>query len=308
MSPVQTIPNTTPRFLRKLHEDLDPSSIKHHVGEFLESRKVEVLIIVLIVLDVLLLGVEQGIDSHMLCIQGTVVPGLPPADLRTIGDQHASSELQLTHDSLDLWTRQPNLGPSFLAPGTPDGDEYENGGAAAFMVDHEDTEHAEHAGHEDAEHAGHAHHEAALVCETQHGPSSHEIVHRCHQASITILCIFLVEILGKLWVNFSEFIRSPLEMLDLTVVSVSLFVDVVIIPMVHDPNARGQVELVVALLIVCRAWRVVRIFHGAFAVVHSRVEQEEKLNHRIEELEEALADAQGVDVETLRRSSTKRLH
>jgi len=302
----------SPRFLRKLHTSLDPNSLKHWIGEFLESRRVEVLIIVLVLCDVLLLGVEHGIDSHMLCIDATVVPGLPPSDLRSIGDQHVSSELQLTYH-VDSWSRKNHYGFGFLAPGDR-GSTFSNAvSVKEFMLDHEhdDVAHTDHkdAAERGSEHSsGHAHHEGALVCETKHGPRSHAIVHWCHQASILILSVFLVEILGKLWVNFSDFIRSPMEMLDLIVVSVSLFVDVVIIPMVHEPNARGRVELVVALLIVCRTWRIVRIFHGAFEVVHHQHQHEEKLNARIQRLEEALADAQGVDVETLRRSSTKRMH
>lgn len=376
-------------WVKKLHTNLEPGTLKHNVGEFLESRKVEVLIIILVLCDVLLLGVEHGIDRHMLCIDGAVTP-VAPNDLVALGKEHSEGhghghflqewpaisfpwtagaghlrsgystnlgrDSDSDRDSLFLTTEtannafaqgwmfmQEDAAPIVVRPQVaphvkssdsshikqvgapyrvkervgPPGAEpkaihsaakapaqaAESAHEAAHDVEQEGRGHgeehhahaAEHGAHgaeaheaREEHHGGHGHHEAALVCETRHGPQSHQIEHTCHQASILILSIFLVEILGKLWVNTHEFIRSPVEMLDLVVVSVSLIVDVIVIPMIQDPETRSEAELVVALLIVCRAWRIVRIFHGAFEVVHHQIEHEEKLNERIHELEDAL--------------------
>lgn len=398
-------------WVKKLHINLEPGTFKHTLGEFLESRKVEVLIIVLVLCDVLLLGVEHGIDRHMLCIDGAVTP-VAPDDLVALGHAHheehgvahghflqefigaaPTRQLRSGHgasfargDERDAWLmaaesegtefaqgwmflqEQEEPKPLIVKPklmphvkshdaghinkiGSPyrvsetvgppgaepiavyeatgkvraQGALKEEGSVAeaekeaghhgeAGRHHHEEEHHhradekghaGEHGGKHDGEHGGehggagaehhggeghsHGHHvDAALVCETRHGPQSHGIEHFCHMASIYILSIFLVEILGKLWVNTHEFIRSPVEMLDLVVVSLSLFVDVIVLPFITDPETRGEAELVVALLIVCRGWRIVRIFHGAFEVVHHQIEHEEKLNHRIHELQDAL--------------------
>lgn len=145
-----------------------------------------------------------------------------------------------------------------------------------------------HGGDRDMHGTGHGYGRVeALICETKLGPQSHEIVHFCHQASITILVLFMVEILSKLWIHPQEFMRSPVEVLDLIVVSLSLFVDVFVVPNIKEPRRKSEVSLVVILLVVARFWRVVRIFHGLFEVVNvlCEIEREEKLYTRMQNLE-----------------------
>lgn len=365
----------TNHFVRKLHESLEIGSLKRRVGEVLESRKVEVLIIALVFTDLILLLIEGGIDMGLLCING-VESDVPPGELVKMGGSslvqlsdaaagwrpwasHAGLShgvaaglmslafrddagmgplgfafLQTNATQSDVPTYHHSKARAFHAvaedtilahPVHADGTKHRatSSGRAMKEVRHEKIAHHEtlreesHGAHEEAhgeahgeEHAahgehgeghGHGHHHAgSLVCEDEHGPATHETLHFCHTASITILTIFLIEILAKFWVNPKEFVRSPVELLDLTVVTLSLIVDAVILPMVHDPKQKAELHAVEVLLMLCRGWRVVRIFHGIFEIAHHQIEEHEKLEHQLEAMCKTIAEHNREDPEEVR--------
>jgi len=342
----------------RLHHGTEEGSAKRKVGKFLESTWVEIMIVVLVLCDIVLLGIEHGIDHHLLCIEGEVAPlaphplvklanahadehgsllqtlaappyGVgpyadflragdvaPPLGSRRTGQGRGSMELDTPPDA--LLAESGSLSPlSLLEEGekgaqslmgllvkihpehdhpkhrhNEHGDE-EHGHEEHRHVEHSDEEHG-HAGHDDGAH-GHHHVNKALVCETRDGPNAHHLYHTCHTLSIIVLVIFLVEILAKIWVNAPEFFHNPFEVLDLVVVVLSLIVDVIILPWMQQnaSNHQGEAEDFIFVLMICRLWRVVRIFHGLFEVVHHQVEEVHELTARITELEGEIADRNG---------------
>jgi len=116
--------------------------------------------------------------------------------------------------------------------------------------------------------------EQVLVCETPEGHHAEHITHTCHLLSIAILCIFMAELLLKIWVHGKEFFHSAFEVLDLIIVSLSLVCDLWISRLVEaGGEADGSGNLAAAetasvLLIILRFWRVVRIAHGFYEIQH----------------------------------------
>lgn len=127
-------------------------------------------------------------------------------------------------------------------------------------------------------------HGGSLICEDKHGHDSHHIMHTCHMLSIGILCIFLVELLLKYWVNPEEFCKCKLHILDLTVVVVSLVIDIYVSYLIETGGRQNGEQVVEAatisqLLLVLRFWRIVRIAHGFSEI---RQIELEKQHHAIE--------------------------
>lgn len=77
--------------------------------------------------------------------------------------------------------------------------------------------------------------EMVRVCEPREGHYSHLIEHWAHILSVALLGLMFFEILLKLWVHPGEFLRNPLEVLDLFIVGVSLFIDAILLPLLMDP-------------------------------------------------------------------------
>lgn len=112
-------------------------------------------------------------------------------------------------------------------------------------------------------------------------------MHTCHNFSIAILCVFLVELLLKYWVAPKEFCASKLELLDLFVVSISLIIDVYVSYLIStDGGGVVQLETVLVLIMILRIWRVVRIIHGFSEVYAIEMEREEKEHEEVIRLKE----------------------
>uniref|UniRef100_A0A2K6S9M0 Voltage-gated hydrogen channel 1 n=1 Tax=Saimiri boliviensis boliviensis TaxID=39432 RepID=A0A2K6S9M0_SAIBB len=88
-----------------------------------------------------------------------------------------------------------------------------------------------------------------------------------HYMSVTILSIFMMEIIFKLYVFRLEFFHHKFEILDAVVVVVSFVLDVVLLLRKHDFEALG-------LLILLRLWRVARIINGIIISVKTRSERQ----------------------------------
>ena len=117
-----------------------------------------------------------------------------------------------------------------------------------------------------------------------HGPTTdhdasihtiHEVEHVIHWISITILFIFLTELVVLMIVmSCCEFWTHAFYVLDLVVVSLSIVLDL----------ALGDEEF--GWLIVLRAWRFARVFHG-LVMAQKELAEEENQEH-LGEMEEAL--------------------
>jgi hypothetical protein len=136
--------------------------------------------------------------------------------------------------------------------------------------------------------------EAALVCEDRHGHHSHHMAHTCHFWSVAILSFFMLELLVKIWISPSAFFHNFFHVLDLIVVSVSLFIDTIMVQVVMffwGESSEG-LDIVAILLLTSRLWRIARIIHGIFEVVLAQKEEMDELEHEIMEGREAIEKLQ----------------
>jgi hypothetical protein len=334
------------------HDGLQEGSAKSVCAKVLDSKGVECAILLLVFVDMALLSVEAGIDHHLLCIDGEVVPrpaglsskhhalvqstwGWPKASQSSdassqriskaslsiaAGDQtmQGSEVMFLDVGSKPLYQRVPGTvlhlkqkdsvdkGPVTDDPkgyDTIDNIHSEHKEPQRKevvhhkrVVHHRGASHDDHAEHDEG-HSEHGLHDGGpshvLMCETKHGHHAHHIAHSCHTASIWILCIFLLEISLKFWVNPVGFMHNWFLILDATVIIVSLITDTIIIMWVkeHDPAHEKDVNSFCAALLFVRCWRVIRIAHGLAEHVHHEHEKEQHaqaLTYRSDELEAEL--------------------
>lgn len=283
--------------LERLHEIHRPDDWRHKLGNIIEHRYVELIILLLIFCDILLVSVEIGIDHHYLCVHGERVD-MPPGKIWKMDDEtlpsdhaHASFALRGLKVRHLAWDDLPDHSHSELA---------------GLREPHHSEESHQADGHE--AHNGASHHpQRSLVCEDRNGHHTHHVAHTCHLWSIVILFVFLVELLIKLAINPSGFMHNRYHVLDLTVVVLSIIIDTLvmyIIAHLKDPNVdkttvREEVELATLLLIVCRIWRVARIFHGVFEVVQKDQHEKEELQ---EEVDKAKAENEKLQEQLAARS------
>lgn len=123
-----------------------------------------------------------------------------------------------------------------------------------------------------------------LICEGPQGHTVHHVVHTCHSWSVAILCVFAAELLLKIWV-IPGFLQDPFHKLDCAVVFLSLLLDTVVMWLIDQmkkdqaarDKSRREIDLVAALLLLSRAWRVVRIVHGLYEFGNKESEVKHKL-------------------------------
>uniref|UniRef100_A0A8C5N420 Voltage-gated hydrogen channel 1 n=1 Tax=Leptobrachium leishanense TaxID=445787 RepID=A0A8C5N420_9ANUR len=87
-----------------------------------------------------------------------------------------------------------------------------------------------------------------------------------HYLSISVLSIFLVEIVAKLYAFRLEFFHHKFEVFDAVIVIISFIIDIIYI-------SREDIFSAVGLLILLRLWRVARIVNGVILSVKSRAEE-----------------------------------
>lgn len=106
-----------------LHErgdtDHEPEGNRKRVGEFLEHRWVEVLIVVLIILDVVFVTVELAIDHNYACIEGTVVPGITPPEVVAAHDKGVETQSAGVHLPTLLFLQSDMAGTAAWGHGFP---------------------------------------------------------------------------------------------------------------------------------------------------------------------------------------------
>ena len=89
-----------------------------------------------------------------------------------------------------------------------------------------------------------------------------------HGFSIGILSMFMIELILKLWVDHTHFIRHKIEIVDAVVVVVSWIIDIII---VFIPN-KGLIA--VELLVLLRLWRVFRVVNGLIVAVKAKADEQ----------------------------------
>jgi len=259
--------------MEKLHDGQHPDGIKYKVGAIMGSKWMELLLTALILCDLVLVAIEVEIDYHMLCIAGQRLR-IPPhklLELKKLEGPHGHHFQALPPDQVNTvlnmfrekYREDRYSGSAEVARKT-------------YFLGH---------GPESAEgaHAAPAggHHEAgSLVCEDEHGHHAHHISHTCHMWSIVILVIFMVEICVKIWVGPYAFWTNPFHVFDFFVVLLSLILDILSLYM---QSLALEMETISVILIVCRLWRIARIAHALFEVVHGQMEHMEELEQEIAE-------------------------
>ena len=122
-------------------------------------------------------------------------------------------------------------------------------------------------------------------------------VHTAHEGllwlSISILCLFFVE-LCTLWVALGfAFARNALYVVDLAVVGLSLLLEIFLGVVFKDQAAATAASMI----IIARIWRFVRVIHGvsssvhertSHAVAHENAEMAEELQQQVKEMQAAL--------------------
>ncbi|XP_071502371.1 voltage-gated hydrogen channel 1-like [Diadema antillarum] len=135
-------------------------------------------------------------------------------------------------------------------------------------------------------------------------PPENEVsaVHILHYFSLTILSIFMLELIVKILVFQMEFFRSKLEVFDGLVIIVSFVLD--ILSLIYEEEfAAAQ------LIVLLRLWRIVRVVNGVILSVETQAEKKiEQQKHLCEEVEHELekfrqyCTAQEKEIEILRNT------
>lgn len=348
------------------HDELEDGSAKSKVAKILDSKWCEAFILLLVFIDIGLLTVEAGIDHHILCIDGEVVPrphpmsfasllprqplavqvpetsdmkpfaglflaggnqslprtaagGRTPGTIRPSGQSRHAGLLAVgqrnepehghgaTHGGGGSHDGGSGKHDRFVVIGSREAlpiTKHEKTAGGGYISNHHEAGHgAEHASGHEAGHGGHGGHGAhghhsneVLMCDTRDGHHAHHLAHNCHTASIVILCIFLIEISLKFWVNPSGFLHNWFLILDFWIIFLSLLTDTLVMWWVqtYKPERKRDLAYVAAALLFVRCWRIVRVVHGLAEHAHHYHESEEKkeeLTERNEQLCEELLEA-----------------
>ncbi|CAG2167965.1 unnamed protein product [Oppiella nova] len=114
--------------------------------------------------------------------------------------------------------------------------------------------------------------------------TAHTIAEVLHYTSIAILCIFTIEIIFKVYVFRTEYVKHKSEIFDAFIVITSLTLDLVFIK--HEDILRY-----IGLVIILRLWRIVRVIHGIAISVKTPLEHSyEKEKRKREKGDKELAE------------------
>jgi len=268
-----------PGVTTRMHWGLNRESRKYRIGRILESQPMELLILFLVLCDFSLVSLECGIYHRFLCVNGRMVPGAhldaPPAQPLPASSHAAHEVLPLplsVHAAPSALLQLSSTGAvkrltsETLAVGSDIGGRDNASDSnmatsisklvASLLSSGAVTQHP----HRESE-------DLVLVCEDRHGPLAGKVMIWCDFFSVAILVAFLIELLLKLWVHPEHFKRSTLHCIDLFVVVLSLFMDMVQM-VLHFMDIGVDVKILEMLLVIIRLWRVMRIFHTAFSMWH----------------------------------------
>lgn len=298
----------------------EKSPLKRKVALVVSNWRMEVLIIVLVVLDLVIIGLECALENNVWCIDGHLQP---PTEASKAHHLHLWDKA-LEEIDYDPKSSKPVVGSDFkaaharVAPNSSWTATLDAHGASMLQrsakqdapsvayVLHEKNEDPHdrsakkkrwnspkrHKKHGTEQHSAHGS-GIALICDGPGSHSRHIRAHNLHQWSIAILTIFLIELLAKAWSGWEHFINSKLHVLDLTVVAVSLAVDLSLSSLQEAVNQHATrmelgADILNFVLVAFRLWRVLRVMHGMFNAVHHVYEHEKEQNAKISEQEAEL--------------------
>lgn len=257
-------------------EESDGGTAKSRVARFLQSRFVEILIVILVLTDIVLVTIESGVGDHIICVDGKQVDYGTPAGQHLALSTSRVSQARTVSRGLGIDKhRTIRAFDTHLLP--HDAETLRTNAAIAKPYVAEE-------------------HPPVLVCSSKHGEKAKHIIHVCHAASIAILIIFAAEIVAKWWA-IPGFLEIWYHQLDLVVVTLSLVIDTVVfwylnhngaqIPnRSHLDDEHIKVLVVISLLLLCRTWRVVPICHGLFEeylAVQREIEEPRDENRKLRE-------------------------
>lgn len=242
---------------------------KKWLAEILESRAVELIIVLLVMVDAMMVLIEAGVQDHVFCVGGRVVE-CPPAAIPAEGA--ALAQARNLQDGMRAGQR------AGLRTGLLAAQDWQLSQTHSHSLSQPHSPSSEHPPSGVlCPHPG----EPVLVCNTKDGHEARHLLHVCHMISVSILCAFVVELSLKWWSNPDEFCSNFYHKLDLFVTVVSLLMDTVVYAMIEhyrDDDSRHDAGVPVivlsALLILARLWRIVRICHGIFEEIHMVVDEE----------------------------------
>lgn len=266
--------------IEKLHEGQHPSSIKYKVGVIIGSRWVEFAIMVLLFIDLVLVKIEVGVNNHILCIEGVLlsIPQEKILELRDVeGPADTNFQILQPAQNMSLISRRKSLLSQRKLVSVQSSLAGEGSGRSVSEEQEAELAVARSTGE-------HVHHPAgSLICEDKHGHTAHHLEHTCHMWSTIILCIFMLELMIKIWVSPRVFFGNIYHVLDFVIVSLSLAFDIAS----YLLQWMG-LEIVSVILIICRLWRILRIVHALFELVHTQVEHVDELEHEVAETQAEL--------------------
>lgn len=249
--------------------DSEVSNTKLCIAAILKNPLTELCVIFLLLVDLLLVALELGIETSVICIGGRLVDAHNDVHDPHMGahDPHMGAhEPHMGAQDPHMGAHSPHLGATNVVSNVLPGF---HAGTTAYTdrrLSVADSVGAGHAAHMTE------HPTQVLECYGPHHHVVHELEHHAHLGSVAILVVFAIELVLKIWV-IDGWIKDCFHKLDVFVVFVSLTIDTVVLSYLDsmmDKNAAAQADFVVLVLLFVRFWRVVRIVHGFVEVAEVR--------------------------------------
>ncbi|XP_033749865.1 uncharacterized protein LOC117334381 [Pecten maximus] len=264
------------------HGSTEPEikSSRERLSEMMKSNLIQYGIISLVVLDSIIVILEFLIDLEMIHIPENDVSG-----------SHSSMLNSSMNHTMELYTE-------LMSTSHPIG--------AHHSADHLESEHSSHRvavnhdNHIGIEHnATHINHNHTSSGHAHHHTNKELAEHILHYASLTILSIFVVEVMAKIYAEGTHLLKHKAEVFDAIVVLVSFTLDIIF----SFVNVTDAARDAAGLMVILRLWRITRIINGVIISVkmdadkkieeqkaaRSRAEEEvEKLKNQVSSLEAEL--------------------
>lgn len=250
--------------LAVLMEKYGPGSWRINTLKFITSHTVQSIIVALLIIDVLIIFTELFLDAQFppcYITERDAISCCPATGTAT--DFNALADLDIPNDFLAS-LNYPS--PEFLFH-----QRHAVPGVFAVTCSNPDTSPFE---------------AYPPTCDPHLRPGVHTAHIVLFSFSISILTLFELELIVLIIVLGPIFFRNPLYILDLVVVTASIALEICLFYI----TANAIINEVLAVLIVCRLWRLVRIAHGLVSSMH--VTYEGKL-HKAEEAYEELQESLG---------------
>ena len=117
-----------------------------------------------------------------------------------------------------------------------------------------------------------------------------KVEHVLHYISISILSVFMLEIIVKIFASGTHFLKHKFEVIDAIVVSIAFFIDVLI--------SKKAVDDAVALLVLVRLWRILHMVASVVEAVKMKAKKREvQLKKQINALEKEIVELREKNVD-----------